>query len=139
MPPSRATVPNLIGLDEDGGTPGVLAPVKRGYVSGLTLGIADGLSTAPSRNTDRYARRMAQMVTRVEEDLVAAVDELVAAGIVASRSEAVRRGLEQLVDRHRRETIGARISDGYRARPQSEAEVAWADESSQRMIAEEPW
>ncbi len=82
---------------------------------------------------------MAQLVTRVQDDLAAAVDALVAAGVVASRSEAVRLGLEQLVDRFRRDEIGARIANGYRALPQSEAEVAWADESSARMIAEEPW
>lgn len=90
-------------------------------------------------NAERYAQRMAQLVTRVADDLVTAVDDLVAAGVVASRSEAVRLGLERLVDRYRREEIGARIANGYRAHPQSEAEVAWADESSLRMIAEEPW
>jgi Arc/MetJ-type ribon-helix-helix transcriptional regulator len=82
---------------------------------------------------------MAQLVTRVEDDLAAAVDELVAAGVVASRSEAVRLGLERLVDRHRRGEIGARIRAGYRSLPQSEAEIAWADEASVRMIAEEAW
>ena len=49
----------------------------------------------------RYAKRMAQLVTRVDDALVAAVDELVVAGVVASRSEAVRVGLERLIDRHR--------------------------------------
>jgi Arc/MetJ-type ribon-helix-helix transcriptional regulator len=82
---------------------------------------------------------MAQLVTRVEDDLAAAVDELVAAGVVASRSEAVRLGLERLVDRHRRSEIGARIRAGYQSLPQSEAEIAWADEASVRMIAEESW
>jgi Arc/MetJ-type ribon-helix-helix transcriptional regulator len=82
---------------------------------------------------------MAQLVTRVEDDLAAAVDQLVEAGVVASRSEAVRLGLERLVDRYRRDEIGARIARGYRERPQGDAEVAWADESSVRMIAEEPW
>jgi Arc/MetJ-type ribon-helix-helix transcriptional regulator len=82
---------------------------------------------------------MAQLVTRVEDELAAAVDDLVAAGLVASRSEAVRVGLERLVDRYRRDEIGARIADGYRVRPQGESEVAWADEASVRMIAEEPW
>ncbi|MGY9075476.1 MAG: ribbon-helix-helix protein, CopG family [Acidimicrobiales bacterium] len=82
---------------------------------------------------------MAQLVTRVEDDLAAAVDQLVAAGVVASRSAAVRLGLERLVDRCRRDEIGSLIAEGYRARPQSEAAVGWADESSLRMIAEEPW
>ena len=82
---------------------------------------------------------MAQLVTRVDDDLAAAVDGLVAAGVVASRSEAVRLGLERLVDRFRRDEIGARIANGYLAHPQTEAEVGWADASSLRMIAEEPW
>jgi Arc/MetJ-type ribon-helix-helix transcriptional regulator len=82
---------------------------------------------------------MAQLVTRVTDDLAAAVDRLVEAGIVASRSEAVRLGLEQLVDRFRRDEIGASIARGYREQPQDDAEVAWADESSVRMIVEEPW
>lgn len=82
---------------------------------------------------------MTQLVTRVDDQLAAAVDELVAAGIVASRSEAVRLGLERLVDRCRRDEIGARIARGYRDHPQHDGEVAWADESSVRMIAEEPW
>lgn len=82
---------------------------------------------------------MAQLVTRVDDGPAAAVDGLVADGVVASRSEAVRLGLEQLVDRFRRDEIGARIVEGYRSLPQSESEVGWADESSARMIAEEPW
>ena len=82
---------------------------------------------------------MAQLVTRVDEDLAAAVDELVAAGVVANRSEAVRLGLQRLVDRHRRDQLGARIVAGYRAIPQTDTEGAWADESPVKMIAEEPW
>lgn len=82
---------------------------------------------------------MAQLVTRVDDELMAAVDALVAEGVVASRSEAVRVGLARLVDRHRRDAIGAGIRAGYRTRPQAEAEVGWADEATVRMIAEEPW
>lgn len=82
---------------------------------------------------------MAQLVTRLDDELAAAVDELVAAGVVTNRSEAVRLGLERLVDRYRRDQIGMRIVDGYRSQPQTEAEVGWADEASIRMIADEPW
>ncbi len=82
---------------------------------------------------------MAQLVTRVDDDLAAAVDRLIEAGVVSSRSEAVRFGLEQLVDRYRRAEIGQRIAMGYQEHPQSDAEVGWADESSIRMISEEPW
>ncbi len=82
---------------------------------------------------------MAQLVTRIDDELAAAVDELVAAGVVASRSEAVRLGLERLIDRHRRDHVGARIREGYRAHPQQGGEVGWADEATARMIADEPW
>ena len=82
---------------------------------------------------------MAQLVTRVDDELADAVDELVAAGVVTSRSEAVRLGLRSLIDRHRRDRIGAQIVDGYRERPQDETELGWADEASIRMIGDEPW
>lgn len=82
---------------------------------------------------------MTQLVTRVDDELAAAVDQLVEAGIVGSRSEAVRLGLEGLVDRHRRNQIGRRIVEGYLAQPQTEGEVGWADDATVRMISEEPW
>lgn len=78
-------------------------------------------------------------VTRVDDELASAVDELIAAGVVANRSEAVRLGLQHLVDRHRRDQVGARIVAGYQAVPQTDSEGGWADESTSRMIAEEPW
>lgn len=89
--------------------------------------------------TQRYTSHMPQLVTRIGDDLAAAVDGLVASGAVASRSDAVRLGLEQLIDRCRRDEVGRQIVAGYRALPQSEAEVGWADEATQQMIADEPW
>lgn len=86
-----------------------------------------------------YAECMPQLVTRVDEDLAAAVDALVAAGAVGNRSEAVRLALEQFVDRHRRQAIGARIAAGYAEIPQTDAQVGWADEASVQMIEDEPW
>lgn len=82
---------------------------------------------------------MAQLVTRVDDELAAAVDELIAAGVVTNRSEAVRLGLQRLVDRHRRDQVGARIVAGYRAVPQGADEGGWSDESTVTMIGEEPW
>jgi Arc/MetJ-type ribon-helix-helix transcriptional regulator len=82
---------------------------------------------------------MAQLVTRIDDELAADVDELVAAGVASSRSEAVRLGLRRLVDRHRRSQIGARIVEGYRQQPQDAAEVGWDDAASARMIADESW
>jgi metal-responsive CopG/Arc/MetJ family transcriptional regulator len=57
---------------------------------------------------------MAQLVTRLDDDLLAEVDALIGDGVAANRSEAVRLALQQLVDRHERRQVGGRIADGYR-------------------------
>jgi len=82
---------------------------------------------------------MAQLVTRVDEALLAEVDRLVAEGSVESRSDAVRVALRQLIERRRREEVGQMIVDEYLARPQSESEVGWSDSATIAMIAEEAW
>jgi Arc/MetJ-type ribon-helix-helix transcriptional regulator len=82
---------------------------------------------------------MAQMVARLDDRLAAAVDELVAAGAVPSRSEAIRIGLERLVEDHRRRQIGQAIVEGYRRIPQADDDEVWADAATIQMIAEEPW
>ena len=82
---------------------------------------------------------MAQFVTRLEDKLADRVDSLVAAGVFSSRSEAVRLGLEELTDRLERERIGRQIVEGYQRMPQTEEELAGADEAFEEMLAEEPW
>lgn len=82
---------------------------------------------------------MPQLVTRVGEALVDAIDALVEAGAVASRSDAVRVALERLIDGYRRHEVGQRIVAGYRNRPQSDDEVGWSDQATEAMIADEPW
>jgi Arc/MetJ-type ribon-helix-helix transcriptional regulator len=82
---------------------------------------------------------MAQLVTRLDEQLMAEVDALVADGVVASRSEAVRLGLERLVDQHRRQRVGAAIVEAYRRQPQTDDELAGLDEATRALINEEPW
>jgi Arc/MetJ-type ribon-helix-helix transcriptional regulator len=82
---------------------------------------------------------MAQFVTRVEDALTDRVDSLVVVGVFASRSDAVRAGLERLVDELERERIGALIVEGYRRVPQSEDELGWVDAATEQMIGEEPW
>ena len=66
---------------------------------------------------------MAQLVTRVDDGLVAKVDGLIADGVVANRSEAVRLGLERLVDQLQRQRVGAAIVAAYRRLPQTDDEV----------------
>lgn len=87
----------------------------------------------------RYAYCMPQLVTRLDERLLADVDALVATGAVESRSEAVRLGLERLVDQHRRQRVGAAIVEAYRRQPQAEAELAGLDEATRALVGEEPW
>jgi Arc/MetJ-type ribon-helix-helix transcriptional regulator len=82
---------------------------------------------------------MAQLVTRIPDALAEDLDRLVAEGVVASRSEAVRLGLERLVDRERRRRIGQAIVDGYTRMPQTDDELLWTDEDTRKMIEEEPW
>ncbi len=82
---------------------------------------------------------MAQVVTRLDDGLLAEVDRLVAAGVVASRSEAVRLGLERLIDQQRRQRIGAEIIDAYRRRPQTKEELAGLEEATRALVSEEPW
>jgi Arc/MetJ-type ribon-helix-helix transcriptional regulator len=82
---------------------------------------------------------MTQLVARVDDQLVAQVDNLVAEGVVASRSEAMRLGLETLVDRRRRQQIGTQIVEAYRLRPQTDEELAGLDAATRALVEEEPW
>ncbi len=82
---------------------------------------------------------MAQLVTRLDDRLVEQIDALVAAGIVANRSDAVRLGLTALVDHHRRRLVGMEIVDGYRRQPQTDEELAGIDDATRSLIEEEAW
>ena len=75
----------------------------------------------------------------MDERLVEHDDNLVAEGVVASRSEAMRLGLEALVDRRRRQRTGAQIVEAYRLRPQTDEELAGLDEATRALVEEEPW
>lgn len=82
---------------------------------------------------------MTQLVTRIDEELAREIDALIAEGVVESRSDAVRRALRTLVDRHRRRRIGEAIVAGYREQPQTDVEIGWAHQAAVRMIEDEPW
>lgn len=82
---------------------------------------------------------MAQLVTRLSDALLAEVDSLIADGILESRSDAVRAGLQALVERRRRELIGRRIAEGYERTPQHEGELSGLDEATAQLVLEEPW
>lgn len=80
-----------------------------------------------------------QLVTRVPDELIASVDDLVREGRFASRSEAVRSGLTVVVEQQRRQAVGQAIVDGYRRTPASDADGLWSEAATAAMIAEEPW
>jgi Arc/MetJ-type ribon-helix-helix transcriptional regulator len=82
---------------------------------------------------------MAQVVTRLDDKLIADLDGLVTDGFVASRSEGVRMGLERLVEEHRRRRIGAEIVAGYTRHPETDEELAQAEQATRALIEEEPW
>ena len=82
---------------------------------------------------------MSQLVTRIDDDLARQLDELVAEGVVESRSDAVRTGLRELIDRHRRRRVAEADVAAYLVQPQTEEELAGVDEAARRMIEDEPW
>ena len=82
---------------------------------------------------------MAQLGTRVDDELVAQLDEMVDKGEAKSRSDAVRSALEEMLDQRRRRLIGEAIVEGYRRIPETEDELRWAEQNLREMVAEEPW
>jgi metal-responsive CopG/Arc/MetJ family transcriptional regulator len=81
---------------------------------------------------------MAQLVTRVDDELLAQVDLVVTWSDLQNRSEFIRQAIVELVDRKNRERIGRQIVEGYRNHPQTAAETAGVDQAI-NMINEEPW
>lgn len=83
---------------------------------------------------------MTQLVTRIPDEIADAIDDLVKARVFASRSEAVRAGLEAVIERERRAAVGRQIVEGYQRIPQDDdADLGWSDAATAAMIAEEPW
>ena len=82
---------------------------------------------------------MAQLITRVDDELVAQLDAIVASGEAESRSDAVRRALETMIDQRRRRLVGEAIAEGYRRVPETDEELRWAEENARSVVAEEPW
>jgi len=80
-----------------------------------------------------------QIAVRLPDELLAALDELVARGVYASRADGVRAGIEAVVERERRREADRAIVDGYRRHPPTAGERAAALASLRDAIAEEPW
>ena len=83
---------------------------------------------------------MAQLVARLDDQMMAEVDGLVADGVVGSRTEAVPRGLEHLVDQHQRQRrVQTTIVDAHRAPAAGPDELAGLDAATRALVDEEPW
>lgn len=82
---------------------------------------------------------MVQLVTRIPDEIAEAIDDLVTARVFASRSAAVRAGLEAVIERERRAATGEAIVRGYARIPQERDDIQWSDAATAAMIAEEPW
>ena len=80
-----------------------------------------------------------QIAVKLPDDLIAQIDELVADGAVASRSAAVRRGLEAIIRAHRNAAIDRAYEEGYARTPQTDAEIEEARRLGIASINEEPW
>ncbi len=87
----------------------------------------------------RYHVHMAQLVTRIDDDIVHSLDDLVDRNVFASRSDAVRIAVHNLVEEHRRREIGQTIANAYVRTPQTAAAVGWGDAATRKMIEAEPW
>lgn len=61
-----------------------------------------------------------QIAVRLSEPLLERIDALVTSGRYETRAEAIRAGIEELLERQRRMEIGAAIADGYIRAPQAE-------------------
>lgn len=82
---------------------------------------------------------MGQFVTRIDDDLARAIDELVEEGVFESRSEAVRRSLAASLEAYRRIQLGRTSNRGYAQTPETDEEMRLAEAVATLMIAAEPW
>lgn len=80
-----------------------------------------------------------QLVTRIDAELSAAVDELIQEGEYESRSDAMRKALTALVDLHRRRKIGDQIVEGYLRFPETAEELEQARLNAIEMVNEIAW
>lgn len=71
--------------------------------------------------------------------MLSAIDRLVAAGRFSSRSEAVRAGLDLVVDRSGAEQIDRSFADGFGRVPETDEELRDAERLASEAIRDEPW
>jgi Arc/MetJ-type ribon-helix-helix transcriptional regulator len=80
-----------------------------------------------------------QIAVKLPDRLLSEVDELVAGGAFASRSDAVRHGLEALVRQGERQRVDRAFVEGFRRHPEGDDEMADATRLAVEAINDEPW
>ena len=91
-------------------------------------------------NSDRYAIGMTiQIAVKLPDQVVAAIDELVAGGRFDSRSAAVRAGLDVIIHQARADQIDRAFAEGFRRYPERPEELREAQRLAIEAIEDEPW
>jgi Arc/MetJ-type ribon-helix-helix transcriptional regulator len=100
-------------------------------------------STRPEHESPLYETYTADMTspvpTRFTDDELMLLDELVALGAGANRSDVIRRGVHHLADTVRRAQVGQAIARSYAEEPQDAADDALAMANAVAMTEAEPW
>ncbi len=80
-----------------------------------------------------------QIAVKVPDELLGEVDRLVERGAFASRSQAIRSGLEAVVGSQRRRDLDQRYRDSFASLPETDDELADATRLAVDSIRDEPW
>lgn len=80
-----------------------------------------------------------QIAVKLPDELVSALDQLIEHGAFASRSHAVRSGLETMINARRREELDRRYRDAAAQLPETREEIADAARLAVEAINDEPW
>jgi len=80
-----------------------------------------------------------QLALRIPDELAGRLSQLVTEGRYATRTEAVREAIAELLAREERRRVDRAIVAGYRRVPPRAEEEVWAEASGREFIAEEPW
>ncbi len=80
-----------------------------------------------------------QIAVKLPDEMVAAVDRLVAEGAFDSRSSAVRHGVAAVVAASRRDAVDRQYAEGYARLPETEEELRQASRLAVESIDDEPW
>lgn len=88
---------------------------------------------------DQLVNARTPVPTRLGDAEIAALDELVQAGLADTRAEAIRLSIRRMSDSLRRARIGDQIITGYTAMPQTKEELAAARVGAVALLEAESW